>query len=37
MGELAQVRAAEQKPILAGRSRPVHVLLVNAEMNGSRN
>jgi len=34
MGELAQVRAAEQKPILAGR--PVHVLLVNAEMNGSR-
>jgi len=32
MGELAQVRAAELRPILAGRSKPVHVLLGNAEL-----
>ena len=32
MGKLAQVRAAELRPILVGRSSPVHVLLGNAEL-----
>ena len=30
--ESAQVRAAQLKPILAGRSKPVHALLGNAEL-----
>ena len=32
MGLLAHVSAAELRPILAGRFKPVHVLLGNAEL-----
>ena len=36
MGKLAQVTAAELRSILAGRFKPVHVLLGNAELERAR-